>query len=153
MKLNYLLILGVITLLTVSCVGEKPSNQTSIQVEPPTTSTAQSGTNATKSSGFVAAAHPTQGTVRVLTENGQRYLEFDNAFKTDQGPDLFVLLHREPAPKSYDKRDYVSLGKLQQVSGTQRYAIPADVNPEDFRSVVIWCRLFNSTFGYASLGT
>ncbi|WAN70126.1 DM13 domain-containing protein [Moorena producens JHB] len=41
-----------------------------------------------------------------------------------------------------------SLGRLQQVSGTQRYRIPADVNPEDFSSLVIWCRKFNVTLAF-----
>lgn len=86
-----------------------------------------------------------------MTESGQRYLVFDNAFKSDSGPDLFVLLHRDYPPKQYQSQDYVNLGRLQKTSGQQRYTIPANVNPEDFQSVAIWCRLFNVTFGYAAL--
>jgi hypothetical protein len=86
-----------------------------------------------------------------VTEGSQRYLVLDEAFKSDNGPDLFVVLHRANPPQDYNQSDYVNLGRLQNTSGTQKYAIPADVNPKDFRSVVIWCQKFNVTFGYAPL--
>ena len=34
---------------------------------------------------------------------------------------------------------------------TQRYAIPANINIEDYESVAIWCQEFNVTFGYADI--
>jgi Electron transfer DM13 len=93
--------------------------------------------------------HPTQGSARVVTENGKRYLVLDAAFKTDAGPDLFVLLHREAMPRTYDAQSYLSLGALQQVNGEQRYEIPTEVDLGTFKSAVIWCRQFSATFGYA----
>lgn len=95
--------------------------------------------------------HDTQGGAHIVEENGQRYLEFDEAFSSDSGPDLFVLLHREAAPTSYDPANYVNLGRIQSLNGTQRYAIPADVDISEFQSAVIWCQQFNVTFGYATL--
>jgi hypothetical protein len=95
--------------------------------------------------------HNTQGSVRVVTEGGNRYVVLDEAFKTDSGPDLYVILHRANPPKDYNQADYVNLGRLENTSGTQKYAIPANVNPKDFGSVVIWCQRFNVTFGYAPL--
>ena len=103
------------------------------------------------SASFVGADHPTSGSAQIVTVDGQRYLEFDEAFSTDNGPDLFVLLHSDAVPNSYASEDYVNLGRLQRVAGTQRYAIPASVNISDFQSAVIWCRAFNVTFGYATL--
>ncbi|PZO60765.1 MAG: electron transfer flavoprotein [Phormidesmis priestleyi] len=100
---------------------------------------------------FIGAAHPTSGTAQIVEENGQRYLEFDSAFSSQAGPDLFVLLHAESVPNSYSPDKYVNLGPLQQVAGAQRYAIPADVAVNDFKSAVIWCRQFDVTFGYATL--
>ncbi|MGB3571655.1 MAG: DM13 domain-containing protein [Phormidesmis sp.] len=100
---------------------------------------------------FVGVAHPTSGQAQVVEENGQRYLAFDSAFRSDAGPDLFVLLHTAAVPESYAPQDYVNLGRLQATEGTQRYAIPADVNIDDLRSAVIWCQEFNVTFGYATL--
>lgn len=104
-----------------------------------------------KSGNFVASEHPTTGMAQIVTVNGKRYLDFSQSFKTDQGPDLFVLLHRSSTPTAYKAGDYVSLGRLSRVSGSQRYAIPASVDLKNVRSVVIWCRQFNATFGYAKL--
>ncbi len=71
------------------------------------------------------------------------------------GSDLHVILHRDAAlPKGgLKKQDYVTLSRLQKVSGTQRYAIPNNVNLANFRTVAVWCRMFNATFGYALLPT
>lgn len=153
MNLKYFAMLGAAILLTVGCKGEVSSNQPITQAEPsPAKPAAQkSAVKSGQSGNFVKADHDTKGVARIVSENGKRYLELDQAFKTDSGPDLFVLLHRASPPQKYQPQDYANLGRLQKVSGTQRYAIPENVNPADFRSVVIWCRAFNVTFGYAPL--
>jgi hypothetical protein len=100
---------------------------------------------------FVAAEHPTKGAVTIVKENGKSYVAFSDQFKSDSGPDLYVLLHRQAKPDQYKQEDYISLGKLQQVKGSQRYMIPEDAKLADYQSVVVWCRKFNATFGYAPL--
>lgn len=96
--------------------------------------------------------HPTSGSARIVeAADGQRYLELDDAFRSDSGPDLVVLLHTEAVPESYDNSNYVNLGQIQRTVGAQRYAIPADVDLESIQSAVIWCREFSVTFGYATL--
>ncbi|BAU42716.1 DM13 domain-containing protein [Leptolyngbya sp. O-77] len=112
-----------------------------------------------KSGTFVSGEHPTQGTARIVMENGQRFLEFGSDFRTDSGPDLTVILHRSAdvigstTPPAYAIRegDYVVLAELQQTQGTQRYLIPDGVNLDDFNSTAVWCRQFNATFGAAGL--
>ena len=99
---------------------------------------------------FEGAAHPTQGVATIVEEDGKRYLEFDQAFRSDDGPDLFVLLHKEAVPQSYRSDQFINLGDLQSIEGSQRYEIPNDVSVEGFKSAVIWCRQFNVTFGYAT---
>ncbi len=109
---------------------------------------------ALQSGTFVSAEKPTTGTAKIVTENGQRYLVLDQAFSTsDQGPDLHVLLDtaKKPPQQYQNFNSYVNLGKLQNYSGTQRYPIPAAINLANYKSVVIWCRMANATFGYASL--
>ncbi|MBE9028228.1 DM13 domain-containing protein [filamentous cyanobacterium LEGE 11480] len=124
-----------------------------IETTPNVTQIAAKPTAKTITSGnFVGADHPTQGMAKIVTENGKRYLEFDRKFKSDNGPDLFVLLHAQQQPRSYKKENYVSLGRLQNVKGKQRYEIPADVDLNAVKSAVIWCRQFNVTFGFAALG-
>jgi hypothetical protein len=103
------------------------------------------------SGNFMASEHPTKGLAEVVTQNGKNYLRLDKAFRSEEGPDVFVLLHREDSPKSYKKSDYVRLGRLQKVRGKQLYRIPPQVNIGEFKSVVIWCRQFNATFGFAPL--
>jgi Electron transfer DM13 len=101
---------------------------------------------------FIKSEHPTTGMAQIIMKNGQKYLKFDSNFKSDNGPDLFVILHRQSSPKRYGARDYMSLGRLQKVAGQQMYKIPNGVNVSKYKSVVIWCRQFNATFGYALLG-
>lgn len=95
--------------------------------------------------------HATSGGARIIEENGQRYLELDETFRSDAGPDLVVLLHEEAVPESYTGDNYLNLGQIQRTVGSQRYAIPADVDLQAFQSAVIWCREFSVTFGYATL--
>ena len=101
---------------------------------------------------FVEVAHDTIGTAKIIVEDGVSYVEFDDAFKTDDGPDLFVLLHRDAIPESYKPDYYLNLGELQSTRGTQRYEIPDGTDIAEYASVVIWCREFDVTFGYATLG-
>ena len=107
---------------------------------------------------FTAAEAPTTGTARIVEENGQTYLEIDSAFRTgDTAPDLQVLLDTvEQPPAAYEDADYtryLNLGGLQSITGEQRYPIPDFVDPSQFASVVVWCRMFNATYGYAPLSS
>lgn len=167
MKLKSLVILGFATLLTVGCsaqeVSQQPENQaqtqtqtqTQAQTQAQTQTTAAENTStsdaATISGTFKSAEHPTQGGMKVVTQNGKNYLEFDGDFKTDSGPDLFVILHRDDTLPitGIKEKDYVSIAPLKNTSGTQRYEIPGNINLADFKSAAVWCREFNATFGYA----
>jgi Electron transfer DM13 len=150
MKLKYWMVGAIATVctLTIACSRNEAAPQPT-EATPPSSVISNEQTPVSQSGQFVMGEHPTQGSARVVTENGKRYLVLDAAFKTDAGPDLFVLLHREKMPRTYDAQSYLSLGALQQVSGEQRYEIPADVDLETFQSAVIWCRQFSATFGYA----
>jgi Electron transfer DM13 len=154
MKFKYAAVLSIITLLNLSNVEAAFSRQTVNQNQSRNTITqvaAKTGTTGR----FRAAEHPTQGNVRIITEKGKHYLEFDKSFKTDSGPDLFVVLYpNQTVPVSGIKeKDYKSIARLQKTQGTQRYAIPNNVNLADFKSVAIWCRQFNATFGFATLSS
>jgi Electron transfer DM13 len=100
---------------------------------------------------FQKSEHPTSGNAQIVMQNGKKYLKLDRSFQSDSGPDLFVVLHRQASPKNYAKADYINLGRLKKVSGQQMYSIPNRVNIANFKSVVIWCRKFNATFGFAPL--
>ncbi|MBH8561726.1 DM13 domain-containing protein [Nostoc sp. CENA67] len=147
MKFKHSVIFGIVIVatLTTSCTKEVTINQTQTQAPTPA-SVAESGN-------FKAREYPAQGTAKVITEQGKRYLVFDQKFKTGKGPDLFVILHRSDAPPltGIKEKDYVNIAPLQKTSGTQRYALPGNLKLAEYKSVAIWCRKFNSTFAYASL--
>lgn len=154
MKFKYL-VLSAATALILGVSG-LPFHHLSVQAGEMSPPPMTDGTMSKEKFGkFVAAEHPTQGAVSIVKENGKRYLVFDKTFKSDMGPDLYVILHRGVVfPKgSLKEPDYITISRLQKVSGTQRYAIPDNVNLANFRTVAVWCRSFNATFGYALLPT
>lgn len=173
MKMKYLVIFLITLSSAFGCAREAAVNQPSADVMSPSpnaANTVNSSTNSSNSSAqaagktgtFVAGEHPTQGTVRIVTDNGKSYLELDQAFKTfDMGPDLHVILHRSDdvlgstKPPSYplQEQDYVILGRLQKFNGAQRYPISDNINLADYKSAAIWCRKFNATFGTAKLSS
>lgn len=155
MKFNSLAILGIIATVSFGSIKEVTAYQTQPST-PATTSTAitQIAAAVGQSANFQRGEHATGGRVSIVTRNKTRYLQFDRNFRTSSGPDVFVILHRSSAPKIYGlrSRDYVLIGRLRRFSGSQSYALPANLNLSGYRSVAVWCRKFNATFGYASLG-
>lgn len=170
MKVHRWIALSLASLIFVSFVGQITTNQAVEQLSPTLANPVASSTlmaqnpqktTVVKSGTFKSGEHPTQGKVRIVTQNGKTFLELDQGFKTSSaGPDLVVALHRSSnvlgstTPPAYPlkKGEYVVLGPLQKFDGAQRYAIPANLNLANFQSAVIWCRQFNATFGAATLG-
>lgn len=172
-------ILAIASFLVVSCattpsnsvVSNSPTGEVVSQATP-AVSTSPAGEvvsqatpqalaqSVVKSGMFVAGEHPTTGTVQIVTENNQQFVQLGADFKTSEmGPDLVVILHRaadvlgSTRPPAYplEEGTYLVLAPLQQFQGAQRYAIPANVNLADYASAAIWCRKFNATFGAATL--
>jgi hypothetical protein len=167
MKLGYLLTLILASTVTISCTKNISKNELDQSVTPsnevvPVSFTQGKSQKANSSSfgTFVSGEHATKGTVRVIKKNGKSVLELDQSFKTSEmGPDLVVILHRSEnviastKPPSYPlkKNDYIVIAPLKKFSGAQTYTIPNNINLANYKSVVIWCRKFNATFGAASL--
>ncbi|PZU93377.1 MAG: electron transfer protein with DM13 domain protein [Pseudanabaena sp.] len=116
----------------------------------------------TRSGRFISGEHTTEGKASIFEENGNYFIEFDQAFKTStSGPDLFVILHRSPdilqisRPPDFAiaKGDYQIIAPLQSYNGKQRYAIPKNVRVSDYQSVAVWCRQYNATFGFVNLSS
>ena len=62
----------------------------------------------------------------------------------DKVPDGRVYLTKDAV---YDSG--IELGKLEKFSGTVNFSIPKDVNPDDYNSVLIWCKKFSVEIGHA----
>ena len=164
MRRNYLVILGTL-MVTIGCTGQAevnqlPANSPTVNTANPTSAQSTTAAKTIKSGSFVAGEHDTTGGVKILTVDGKTYLELDKAFTTStSGPDLYVILHRSEdvlattSPPAYPIKegDYAIIGRLQKYSGSQRYAISKNIKLENYQSVAIWCRMFNSTFGTAKL--
>jgi Cu/Zn superoxide dismutase len=101
---------------------------------------------------------PTQGTVALVRKtDGKTVLRLQN-LKTEAGPDLHVYLYAAAVPaKSADAKTvksvkYVDLGKLPApFSGFYEYAIPANTDLTQFKSLIIWCDVAGVTFAGANL--
>jgi hypothetical protein len=119
----------------------------------PTATTAPVGPVVLSRGTFVAGSFPgdrAEGTATIYRlENGQQVLRLEG-FSSTNGPDLFVTLHTGGNPEK-DAGEHLQLARLKGNVGDQNYALPADLDLDRYRSVVIWCRAFNIVFGYATL--
>ncbi|MBW4507119.1 MAG: DM13 domain-containing protein [Scytonematopsis contorta HA4267-MV1] len=155
MKFNSAAVLSIVALLSLSTTkvafSQELPQETMQQKQPSMVKMIAAAPSRTGN--FQAGEHPTQGMVKIVTHNGRRYLEFDKSFKTDMGPDLQVILYKNEKPpvSGLKKEDYVRIASLQRINGTQRYAIPGNIQLANFKSVAVWCRKFNATFGFATL--
>lgn len=96
--------------------------------------------------------HPTTGTVRLIKEETQSYLQLSDDFSTARGPEVEVILYRgNSIPVNLEEGSYVTIAPLKSFDGGQRYSLPPDINLSEFGAVGIWCRQFNVTFGYVAL--
>lgn len=90
--------------------------------------------------------YKTSGRVQTLVVDDQVFLRFED-FETTNGPDLFVYLVIPGA----ETKEGINLGALKGNIGNQNYEIPLDVDISQYSKVVIWCKAFDSDFGYADL--
>ncbi|MXX80132.1 MAG: DM13 domain-containing protein [Chloroflexi bacterium] len=109
-----------------------------------------------KAGGFVDgdAFHKGEGTATIYQlEDGSHVLRFED-FRVTNGPALFVLVSPHPDPQGRgDIADagYVELARLKGNVGNQNYVLPADLDPDDINSVIIYCKPFRVVFSTAAL--
>ncbi|RQX16318.1 hypothetical protein DDE19_15655 [Micromonospora ureilytica] len=106
---------------------------------------------------FVTHEHRTTGSAEIhRLADGRHQLVIRN-LNTSNGPDLRVWLTDQPVIRGtagwrvFDDGEWVELAKLKGNKGNQVYELPASVDPDDFRSVSIWCKRFAVSFGAADL--
>ncbi|MEU8226519.1 DM13 domain-containing protein [Kribbella sp. NPDC048915] len=135
----------------------QPAPRQTPKVTKQPTSRQPAGPTTLLSGRLITHEHKTTGTVAVLKlPDGRRILRLEN-LNTSDGPDLKVWLSDAKVIPGragwhvFDDGRYRNLGDLKGNRGNQNYAIPADVQLDDFRSAVIWCDRFNVSFGAARL--
>ncbi len=89
--------------------------------------------------------HPASGTARIINTEGGAVIRYEN-FKTLNGPDLFVYL-----AKDLDAESFINLGELKATEGNVNYAVPTNVDVNEYKYVMVWCRQFGVLFNYADL--
>ena len=98
--------------------------------------------------------HKGSGQALIYDLGGPNLLLRLEDFKVTNGPELHVVLAGHPDPERHadlESAGYVDLGLLKGNIGNQNYEIPASVNLDDKRSVVIYCRPFRVVFSVATL--
>jgi hypothetical protein len=103
---------------------------------------------------FQSVAHEGSGDVHIFTTGGadsETIVRFEN-FDVLNGPDLRVLVSKNTDIRSSDDLgDYIELGELKGNKGNQNYVVPDDVDINEYRSVVIYCKPFHVVFNSANL--
>ena len=105
--------------------------------------------------------HRGAGTANIFElADGSRVLRFEQDFNVTNGPRLVVWLSdltrlngATGNSVGSSPENYISLGSLTGNIGSQNYTIPADVDLDDYSSVIIWCEPFRVAFAIAPLET
>lgn len=123
-------------------------------VEPPTPAMTAPGTETVASGEFYRLDQAETGRVIIYRlEDGSHALRLDDFFVTPN-VDLEIQLSPLDAPKT--TAEFMSapsawVAPLDVTAGSMNFAVPADVDPAQYGSVVIWCPLINSAYAAASL--
>lgn len=96
--------------------------------------------------------HGAEGSATIYQVGEERIVRLEN-FRVTNGPDLYVVLAKNIPTAILDGvgEDWVNLGTLKGNVGSQNYTIPAEVNLDEYSSVVIYCLQFNVVFSSAAL--
>lgn len=104
--------------------------------------------------GVIDVIHKGEGkALVVMLPGGQRFLRLEE-FKVTNGPDLYVYLSGHVAPRDRAQLHQgaaFEVGRLKGNIGNQNYALPADLDLSQFKSVAIYCKRFSVIFTTAEL--
>lgn len=82
--------------------------------------------------------------------DGSQVLRLDH--DTQNGPDLYVyLIGSSDYRNKADASDFVDLGRLKGNQGQQNYEIPLGTDLSRYKTVMIWCKQFDTPFAAAPL--
>ena len=112
------------------------------------------GTVALSRGGFYRIDQVGSGGVTVYRlAEGTHALRLDNFYATPN-VDLEIRLSPLPAPQTTDQflsAPSALVARLDVTAGSMNFVVPKDIDPRQYRSVVIWCPPVNSAYAAASL--
>lgn len=85
------------------------------------------------------------GKAKILSKEGKSTLVLDSV-TISNGPDLHVYLSKEVLPVNF-----IDLGKLKSISGTQVYDITGMPDIAQYKYALVHCQLHDHLFGSAKL--
>jgi len=83
----------------------------------------------------------------------QTIIRFNNNFKTKKGPDLKVFLSKKSVKDVTGRnatQDAVLVAVLKSNKGAQEYVLPANIDINDYESLLIHCEAFSVLWGGAN---
>ncbi len=86
--------------------------------------------------------------------DGQVVLRLEDNFKVTNGPDLYIYLAGHAAPRTsmqLHENGAFEVAQLKGNIGGQNYTLPADFDPAQYKSVVIYCKRFTTVFSTAEI--
>lgn len=89
--------------------------------------------------------HPAGGSIRLFLGTGRDYVRYEN-YQGTNGPDLRIYL-----AKDLEATEFVDLGEAKGNQGNINYAVPNDVDIDEYKYVLTWCRAFGVLFDYAEI--
>ena len=144
--------------LGMSVLMPKEANDQVATAPPPAESTGSAPTARARpvnvllaSSSFEPVRHAARGTARAIRLAGGGRVLTLTGFEVDSGPDLRLYLVAGPATAEGQVTDFVDLGALKGSRGDQQYRLPARLDLDRYRTVVVWCRAFSVLFARAPL--
>jgi hypothetical protein len=96
--------------------------------------------------------HNSSGEWSVVKVGNQLFLQSSEDFKSSPGPDYHVYISNKSAIKDNDEFSIqqIEVSRLKKPNGAAFYLLKTQ-NPEDIRSVLIWCKQFKEYIGSADL--
>lgn len=107
-----------------------------------------------KQGNFEDRVHEASGSIKIIEKDGEYFAVLSEDFSTDAGPDLHLFLAENPDPKNSAEihtGEYIDLGSLKSIKGTQTYKIPKEM-VDKFNSAVVYCKPFKVVFSVSKLG-
>lgn len=95
-----------------------------------------------------------KGSWSIVETTEGRFLELDASFKTRNAPDLKLFLSPLAASDVKAKnatRGSVLIAPLTKNKGAQRYLIPADIDLDQFKTLVLHCEQYTKLWGVSAL--
>ncbi len=90
----------------------------------------------------------------IVEEQGRLHVRLSDGFKTKSGPDLKIFLSHSDLDSLTGKNatsHAVLIAPLSSNKGAQSFAIPAGVEPSEYKSIIIHCEKYSKLWGGASL--